>query len=38
MSDEMNTLFDPESIYMPRELKALRTYFQEERDSSHKKV
>ena len=33
MSDEMNTLFDPESIYMPRELKALRTYFQEERDT-----
>ena len=33
MSDEMNTQFDPESIYMPRELKALRTYFQEERDT-----
>ena len=29
----MNTLFDPESIYMPRELTALRTYFQEERDT-----
>ena len=33
MSDEMNTQFDPESIYMPRELMALRTYFQEERDT-----
>ena len=33
MNDEMNTLFDPESIYMPRELKVLRTYFQEERDT-----
>ena len=29
----MNTQFDPESIYMPRELMALRTYFQEERDT-----
>ena len=33
MSDEMNTQFDPESIYMPRELKALRAFFQEERDT-----
>ena len=33
MSDEMNTLFDPESIYMPRELMALRAFFQEERDT-----
>ena len=33
MSDEMNTQFDPESIYMPRELMALRAYFQEERDT-----
>ena len=33
MSDEMNTLFDPESIYMPRELMALRVFFQEERDT-----
>ncbi len=33
MSDEMNTQFDPESIYMPRELMALRAFFQEERDT-----
>ena len=29
----MNTQFDPESIYMPRELMALRAFFQEERDT-----
>ena len=33
MSDEKNTQFDPESIYMPRELMALRAFFQEERDT-----
>ena len=33
MSAEMNTQFDPESIYMPRELMALRAFFQEERDT-----